>query len=109
MYTGQAESTTVNTDNINFDAEFIKQTKEESSSSEASNTTSGSFNMENTTPNNQSTTFSTNNTAQSGGNGLTLEAIQQTILSYAAKAKLPPNQWGTFTNAVVKALGLMEV
>lgn len=109
LYTGGApENTGVNSD-IKFDAEFVKQTKEEPSSSEASNTTSGSFNMEKTAPNNQSTTFSTNETAQSGGNGLTLEAIQQTILSYAAKAKLPPNQWGTFTNAVVKALGLMEV
>ena len=84
LYTGEAPEMSSNSSEVKFDKEFIKSDESEEEVDEINNN-------------------------QQDNTGLTLEAIQQTILSYAAKAKLAPAQWGNFVDAVVTALGLKEV
>lgn len=113
LYTGEApESEGINPD-VKFDNEFMRQNDAEYDAEyEAEYDTEGTEATTEDFAYDSDADYDADEyeeSAQSVGNGLTLEAIQQIILSYAAKAKLHPSLWGDFTNSVVQALGLMEV
>lgn len=116
LYTGDGAPEPIDIEDINFEDEFRRNIESDEPNAQSSQSysqgyssqlfTDSDFNFDDEDEIDEDDDFIEPNASQPLYNGLTLSQIREIINLYAEKANLSPSQWGDFTAAVVKQLGL---